>query len=121
MTTHEHSLVHDEAVVVLNEARVSEGLRWELDDLVLAGVRVVVVDVARVAALSSTTLAVLLGAHRACRARGGGVVIRNPNRRVLDLLLHTGLHQVFELEDPTARSSRPGGGIPTKTEQPKAV
>lgn len=121
VTTHEHPLVHDEAVVTLSDARMSEGaaeLRWELHDLVLAGVRVIVVDVSAVEALSSTTLAVLLGAHRACRARGGGVVIRNPNRRALDLLLHTGLHRVFEIEDPNARNARlGGGGIPTRTEQ----
>lgn len=97
------SLVHSEAEVILTEALVANGmaeLRWELRDLVLAGVRNLIVDVSRIDRLSSTTLAALLGTHRACRARGGGVIIRNPNAKALDLLRRTGLHRVFLVDPP---------------------
>lgn len=89
------------ALVVLTEATVADGtaeLRWELHDLLLSGVRNIVVDVSRIDELSSTILATLLSTHRACRARGGGVTIRQPNSRTLDLLHHTGLHRVFQLD-----------------------
>ena len=89
------------ALVVLNDAIVADGmaeLRWELHDLLLSGVRNVVVDVSRIEDMSSTILATLLSTHRACRARGGKVTIRNPNPRALDLLRHTGLHRVFDLD-----------------------
>jgi anti-sigma B factor antagonist len=91
------------AVVILTEETVADGmaeLRWELRDLVLAGVRNVTVDVAKIDRLSSTTLAALLGTHRVCRARGGGVIIRNPNHRAVDLLRRTGLHRVFVVDPP---------------------
>jgi anti-sigma B factor antagonist len=93
------------AVVMLSDAAIAGGmaeLRWELRDLILAGARNVVVDVSQVEELSSTALAALLSTHRACRARGGGVIIRNPNRRARDLLQHTGLHRVFLVEDAEA-------------------
>lgn len=113
MRTPAHVLIHDEAVVTLSEASLAEGtaeLRWELRDLVLSGVRRIIVDVAAIDRLPSTTLAALLSAHRACRARGGGVVIRNPNRAALDLLRHTGLHRVFAVErSTTATEDRPRG------------
>ena len=95
------------AVVMLTDAAIAGGmaeLRWELRDLVLSGARNVVVDVAQVEDLSSTALAALLSTHRACRARGGGVIIRNPNRRARDLLQHTGLHRVFLIEESGAET-----------------
>lgn len=87
--------------MILSDNLVSNGLpelRWELRNLLLDGARNVVVDLARVEHLSSGALATLLTTHRACRARGGGVLIRNPNRRTLDLLRHTGLRRVFGVE-----------------------
>lgn len=74
------------------------GLRWQLRALVLGGARIVVADVADLRQMSSTAVAALLSAHRVCRLRGGGVVIRHPNRRTLDLLHRTGLHRVFHIE-----------------------
>ncbi len=74
------------------------GLRWHLRDLVLAGARTVIVDLATVPQLSSTTVATLLATHRLCRARGGRVLVRNPSRRVLDLLTRTGLCHVLQVE-----------------------
>ena len=90
------------AIVMLSDETVVDGLpelRWELRNLILDGARHIVVDLSRVERLSSNALATLLSAHRACRARGGGLVIRRPNRRSLDLLHHTGLHRVFVVED----------------------
>lgn len=91
----------DQVVVELSDTTLESGmaeLRWQLHDAVLAGARVLIVDVSRVSHLSSTVVATLLGAHRSCRARGGRVVIRNPNRRTVDLLHRTGLWRVFQVE-----------------------
>ncbi|MBE1604107.1 STAS domain-containing protein [Actinopolymorpha pittospori] len=96
------ALLHDQVIVNLTEDLLAEGtadLRWQLHDLVLAGSRQIIVDVSAVDRVSSTAVAALLTAHRACRARGGGVVIRRPSRRTLDLLHHTGLHRILEVEE----------------------
>ena len=93
--------ITDEAVLELTEDMVADGvatLRWTLHDLVLAGARVLIVDVSQVEQLSSTAVAALLWTHRACRVRGGGVVLRSPNRRTLELLHRTGLWRVLQIE-----------------------
>ncbi|HEY9392107.1 MAG TPA: STAS domain-containing protein [Mycobacteriales bacterium] len=105
--------VRDRAVVRLTDATFRDGmaeLRWRLRDQILAGVRVLVVDVSAVRQLSSTAVAVLLGAHRSCRARGGRVIIRNPNRRTLDLLHRTGLWRVLRPEFTEMTRSRDFSG-----------
>ena len=91
----------DVVVVRLTEDMLADGvadIRWLLRDAVLTGAREVVVDVREVEHLSSPAVASLLSAHRACRARGGSVVVRGPNRRTLDLLRRTGLWRVLGLE-----------------------
>jgi anti-sigma B factor antagonist len=65
---------------------------------VLRGACQVVVDASRVDCLSSTTITALLWAQRRCRARGGGVVLRNPSARSMDLIIRTGLWDVVEVE-----------------------
>lgn len=107
------STVADRAVVRLTDATFRDGvaeLRWRLREQILAGVRVLVVDVSAVRQLSSTAVAALLGAHRTCRARGGGVIIRDPNRRTLDLLRRTGLWRVLrpEFTDGGRAARQPG-------------
>lgn len=94
--------VQDVGVVQITDATFVDGmagLRWRLRALVLDGVRTVVADLSGLRQLSSTAVAALLSAHRVCRVRGGGVVIRNPNRRNLDMLHRTGLHRVFTIEN----------------------
>ena len=91
----------DVVVVRLTEDMLADGvadIRWLLRDAVLTGAREVVVDVREVEHLSSPAVASLLSAHRACRARGGSVVVRGPNRRIMDLLRRTGLWRVLGLE-----------------------
>jgi anti-anti-sigma regulatory factor len=93
--------------VVLSDHMASEGLadlRWYLHDLVLAGARSIVVDLSSAAKVESATLAALLGAHRVCRARGGGVVLRDPLGPVSELLLRTGLWRVLSVERSTSTS-----------------
>lgn len=88
-------------VVQLTDETFVDGiarLRWQLRHLLTSGARVIVVDLAGLRQLSSTSVAALLSTHRVCRMRGGGVVIRRANRRTLDLLRRTGLHHVFEIE-----------------------
>jgi anti-anti-sigma factor len=70
---------------------------------VLHGACRVVVDASRVECLSSTTITALLWAQRRCRARGGGVLLRNPSARSMDLLIRTGLWDVLEVEVGTPR------------------
>jgi anti-anti-sigma factor len=91
----------DEVTIHLDDALFADGLadvRWLLHDALLAGARMLVVDLTRVQALSSTAVASFLWAHRICRARGGTVVLRGANRRTLDLLRRTGLWRVLRLE-----------------------
>ena len=94
------------AIVTLTEANIADGasdLRWQLHDLMLDGVRTIVVDVSQVDRLPSTVLAALLATHRACRAQGGGVVIRYPGRAARALLRRTGLDHVFAVDQPTSQ------------------
>jgi anti-anti-sigma factor len=103
----------DEVTIRLSDDMLADGLadvRWILHDALLAGARKVVVDLSRVHVLSSTAVASFLWAHRTCRARGGAVVLRGPNRRTEDLLHRTGLWRVMQME-PTPRDhqTEPGG------------
>ncbi|MDK3258593.1 STAS domain-containing protein [Blastococcus capsensis] len=98
----------DEVLVRLTDDMLADGvadIRWLLHDAVLTGARHVVVDVREVEQLSSPAVASLLSAHRACRARGGSVVVRGANRRTLDLLHRTGLWRVLDLEGSRDRSA----------------
>jgi anti-anti-sigma factor len=91
----------DEVVIALDEALLSDGLadaRWMLHDALLSGARTIVVDLSGVERLSSPALASFLWAHRICRARGGGVVLRGADRRTRDVLYRTGLWRVLRLE-----------------------
>ena len=91
----------DEVTVHLDDALLADGLadmRWLLHDAVLAGARRLLVDVSGVRQLSSAAVACFLWAHRICRARGGGVVLRGANRRTVDLLHRTGLWRVTQIE-----------------------
>jgi anti-sigma B factor antagonist len=94
-------IVNDSVELVLTDELVRHGLadlRGHLRDVVFSGARVVIVDLAEMTELSSEVVAVLLTAHRICRARGGGLLLRNPGRRTQDLLLRTGLSRVLRCE-----------------------
>lgn len=98
----------DEVTILLSDALLAEGLadvRWLLHDALLAGARRLIVDLSRVQVLSSTAVASFLWAHRTCRARGGAVVLRGPNKRTEDLLLRTGLWRVMQMETPPRRTA----------------
>ena len=98
----------DEVTIHLSDELLADGLadvRWLLHDALLAGARRLVVDLSRVTVLSSTAVASFLWAHRTCRARGGTVVLRGPNRRTEDLLHRTGLWRVIQLESPTRKTA----------------
>ena len=91
----------DQVTVRLDDDLLADGLadvRWLLHDALLAGARRLVIDLTRVRFLSSTAVACFLWAHRACRARGGAVVLRGANRRTEDLLHRTGLWRVIRME-----------------------
>lgn len=98
----EHPLTPDAPTVHISDDTVIEGrdgLKWQLSAHLATGARCIVADVSAVRWLSSTAVAALLGAHRVCRARGGTIVVRNANRRTLDVLNRTGLHDVFQIEN----------------------
>jgi anti-anti-sigma regulatory factor len=87
-----------EVVVPFAEVIGAGGLadaRWLLHDALLSGARTVVLDLDGVATLPPGTLATFVWAHRICRARGGGVVLREACPGVLDLLQSTGLRRVL--------------------------
>jgi len=90
-------------VVVLDAALVAGGLidlRSRVQDVVLSGVRTIIVDVSQLDCLSSAMLTALLWAQRRCRARGGTVLLREPSRRSTDMLRRTGLWNVLAIEGP---------------------
>jgi anti-sigma B factor antagonist len=90
-------------VVVLDASLVAGGLidlRSRVQDVVLSGVRTIIVDVSQLDCLSSAMLTALLWAQRRCRARGGTVLLRAPSRRSLDMLQRTGLWNVLAIEGP---------------------
>jgi anti-sigma B factor antagonist len=99
--------LREQALVVLDDEVINEGLadlRWQLRDLVLGGAQTIRVDLTHTSRMGSNALAALLSAHRACRARGGAVVLVNPNRQVTDMMRRTGLWRVFHT-DPSGRSA----------------
>ncbi len=81
-------MVHDVGdddclVLVLDDRDIVENLpdlRWDVLHHVLAGRRVVVVDVAGVSEMSSTAVAALLNIHRILRSRRGRLVLQQPSR-----------------------------------------
>lgn len=94
-------LIRDAPMVRISDETAidgTDGLTWQLRAHLATGARFIVADVSAVRWLSSTAVAALLGAHRACRARGGSIVVRNANRRTLDVLSRTGLDEVFQIE-----------------------
>lgn len=96
----------DQVTIQLSDDLLAEGLadvRWLLHDALLAGARQLVIDLSEVQHLSSPAVASFLSAHRTCRARGGAVVLRDANRRTLDLLHRTGLWRVLELDSSRSR------------------
>ncbi|MGY1634151.1 STAS domain-containing protein [Geodermatophilus sp. SYSU D01186] len=101
-TRRPHRSSRDDVVTVrLDDALLTDGLanvRWLLHDALLAGARLLVVDVTAVHDLSASAVASLLSAHRTCRARGGAVVLRGANRHVETLLFRTGLWRVVRME-----------------------
>ena len=106
----------DQVVVALDEALLADGpadARWLLRRALLGGARTIVVDLRCVQSLPGPALAALLCAHRTCRARGGGVVLRHPDRTTRDTLQRTGLWRVLLVQDARAelgaeRSPGPG-------------
>ncbi len=87
--------------LVLDDRDVAQNLpelRWNVLNHVLAGRRAVLIDLAAVTALSSTAVATLLNMHRVLRARGGRLVLQRPSAATRDLLRHTGLNRVLDVE-----------------------
>ena len=96
----------DEVVVSLSAALLADGLadvRWLLHDALLAGARRIVVDLSEVSHLASPALASFLWAHRICRARGGGLVLRGADRHTRDVLYRTGLWRVLQIQTKNGR------------------
>jgi len=108
-STPERAATADDTVVLrVTDATLEDGLAdlvWLLHDAVVAGARRIVVDLHDVHHLSSSIAASLLSTHRACRARGGGVVVRGANRRTEDLLCRTGLWRVLCVETARGRAA----------------
>jgi anti-anti-sigma factor len=96
---------NDDVALFLADATLLRGLselRWHLDDLLADRSPVLVVDISGLSRLSSATLAALLWAQRGCRGRGGRVVLRGPTKRCRDVLVRTGLVDLFAVEDADA-------------------
>lgn len=98
------------AVVVLNHSDGAVGLRFQLHDVVQAGARCIIVDASSLDALPSPAIAAMLTAHRACRRRGGHLLIRSPSRRALEQLDRTGLCHVLRVEGDDLHEPEPRNG-----------
>jgi anti-anti-sigma factor len=93
----------------LTDSLVADGLadaRWLFHEALRDGARSLVVDLDGVREVQSTLVASLLCAHRTCRARGGAVVLRHPDRRTLGVLRRTGLWRVLRVERDDERAAR---------------
>ena len=91
----------DVVTIHLDDGLFADGLadvRWLVLGTLHAGACSLVVDLSRVQRLPDAAVAVLLWAHRICRARGGAVVLRGADRRTEDLLHRTGLWRVLVVE-----------------------
>ena len=77
----------------------ADRLRALLEDAV-APRRRVVLDLSRVAHLSSAALAVLVSGHRRLRDGGGEMVVRAPSAAVVRELRISGLHRVIAVDPP---------------------
>jgi len=85
-------------VVTLADDSLLHGLteiKTRLADMMRSGGADLVLDLSRLDRLSSATLAAMLWARRTCYARGGRVVVRNPNRRCREVLTRTGVAGLF--------------------------
>lgn len=105
--------LHDDLVVSLDDDNLLRGLadlRWHLDGLLAGRDPVLVVDISGLSRLSSATLAGLLWAQRGCRGRGGGVMLRGPNKRCRDMLARTGLIDLFSVDADALQPVRVGAG-----------
>ena len=90
-----------EVTIHLDDDLLAGGLadvRWALLGTLHAGARSLVVDLSRVQHLPDAAVAVLVSAHRICRARGGAVVLRGVDPRTAALLRRTGLERVLVTE-----------------------
>jgi anti-anti-sigma regulatory factor len=95
----------DTSTVHLDDRLLAGGLadvRWALLGPLHAGARSLVVDVSRVQDLPDAVVAVLVSAHRICRARCGAVVLRGAAPRTEQLLRRTGLWRVLVAEPALA-------------------
>ncbi len=91
----------ERTVVALDDGALAGGLaelRWRLDELLDGGQEELVVDIAGVATVTSTTLSALLLARRRCHARDGRLLLRRPSRAASAVLRRSGLGPVFGLE-----------------------
>ena len=94
-----------EVTVHLDDRLLAGGLadvRWALLGALHAGARSLVVDLSGVQRPPDASVAVLLSAHRICRARGGAVVLRGAEPRTEGLLRRTGLWRVLVAEPALA-------------------
>ena len=95
----------DARTVHLDDRLLAGGLadvRWALLGPLRAGARSLVVDLSRVQHLPDAVVAVLVSAHRICRARGGSVVLRGADTSTENLLRRTGLWRVLAAEPAPA-------------------
>jgi len=90
-----------EVVVPLGDAGFGaafDDLERRLETVLATGPRKLVLDLAAVDRVSSTTVALLLWARRRCASQGVDMVLRDPSPRCRDTLRRTGLLRVMKVE-----------------------
>jgi hypothetical protein len=106
----------DPVVVWLTDENLRDGiasLRWGLDGLLSDGQSTLVIDLGGVERVSAPAIAAMLWAKRRCLARRVDLVVRNPNRRTLEMLRRTGLESALTMQTaPAPRNGRQGSRPP---------
>ena len=77
------------------DANRAPKLDSELQELLKAGQRNILIDMAQVTYISSSGLRVLLLAHRRQQQAGGGLMLRNVPQRIMTVLKIAGFDRLF--------------------------
>jgi anti-sigma B factor antagonist len=73
--------------------------RRELEKLLSSGKRLIVVEMSKVVAISSTGLGILIAAYRAVKDKGGSCRLAELSEKVRSILEITRLNSVFDVYD----------------------
>ena len=81
---------------------IDSGTSPELNDNLnesIKGISTLILDFKKVSYISSAGLRVLLATFKALSAKGGQMIVRNPNQNVMDIFTITGFDNILTIEN----------------------